>query len=95
MVEQGQLAAYVGRLGRHILQQLDLAMATDLVDPKSGMGYFTTATLMSQFALAHGQVTGAVIPPIPYFENLFTTAGGQAAEHSGACKHYIRRSGEY
>ena len=74
-------AAYVGRLGRHLLQQLDLAMATDLVDPKSGMDYFTAATLMSQFALAHGQDTDAAIPPIPYFENLFPTAaaGGFSA----------------
>src|SRR5215472_8463232 len=66
-------AAYVGRRGRHLLQQLDLAAATDLVDPKSGMDYFTAATLMTQFALAHGQDRGAVIPPIPYFEDLFPT----------------------
>jgi hypothetical protein len=32
-------AAYVGRFGRHLLQQRDLAAATDLVDPKSGMDY--------------------------------------------------------
>src|SRR5207244_9653749 len=61
-------AAYVGRRGRHLLQQLDLAAATDLVDPKSGMDYFTAATLMTQFALAHGEDKPAVIPPIPYFE---------------------------
>jgi len=30
-------SAYVGRFGRHLLQQLDLAEPTDLVDPKSGM----------------------------------------------------------
>ena len=74
-------AAYVGRLGRHLLQQLDLAAATDLVDPKSGMDYFTAARLMSQFALAHGEDTNAVIQPIPYFENLFPSAaaGGFSA----------------
>lgn len=67
-------AAYVGRRGKHLLQQLDLAAATDLVDPKSGMDYFTAAKLMTQFALAHGQDKNAVIPRIPYFEDLFPTA---------------------
>jgi Carboxypeptidase regulatory-like domain len=73
--------AYVGRRGRHLLQQLDLAAATDLVDPKSGMDYFTAATLMTKFALAHGEDSTAVIAPIPYFENLFPTAaaGGFSA----------------
>jgi hypothetical protein len=74
-------AAYVGRYGRHLLQQLDLAAATDLVDPKSGMDYFTAARLISQFALAHGEDPSATIAPIPFFENLFPTAaaGGFSA----------------
>ena len=74
-------AAYVGRNGRHLLQQLDLAAATNLVDPKSGMSYYTAATLMTKFALAHGEDPSAVIPPIPYFEDLFPTAaaGGFSA----------------
>jgi len=74
-------AAYVGRFGRHLLQQRDLAAATDLVDPASGMDYYTAATLMSQFALAHGEDSAATIAPIPYFEDLFPTAaaGGFSA----------------
>lgn len=74
-------SSYVGRLGRHLLQQLDLAASTDLVDPKSGMDYFTAATLMTKFALAHGEDQNAVIPPIPFFEDLFPTAaaGGFSA----------------
>src|SRR5437660_5875544 len=73
--------AYVGRRGLHLLQQLDLAAATDLVDPKSGMDYFTAARLITQFALAHGEDRNAVIQPIPYFEDLFPTAaaGGFSA----------------
>jgi hypothetical protein len=78
---------YVGRFGRHLLQQLDLAQPTDLVDKKSGMDYFTAARLMSQFALAHGEATRdannnlILIPPIQYFEDLFPTAaaGGFSA----------------
>jgi hypothetical protein len=74
-------AAYVGRFGRHLLQQRDLAAATDLVDPKSGMDYYAAARLMSQFALAHGEDPSATISPIPYFEDLFPTAaaGGFSA----------------
>ena len=74
-------AAYVGRFGRHLLQQRDLAAATDLVDPKSHTDYFTAARQMSQFALAHGEDSAATISPIPYFEDLFPTAaaGGFSA----------------
>jgi hypothetical protein len=73
--------AYVGRFGRHLLQQRDLAAATDLVDPKSGMDYYGAARLMSQFALANGENSAATIASIPYFEDLFPTAiaGGFSA----------------
>jgi len=74
-------AAYVGRFGRHLLQQLDLAEPANLVDTKSGMDYFTAARMMSQFALANGLDPSAVISPIPFFEDLFPTAaaGGFSA----------------
>jgi len=74
-------SAYVGRFGRHLLQQLDLAEPTDLVDPASGMDYFTAGTLMSKFAIQHGEDPSATIPAIPFFENLFPTAaaGGFSA----------------
>jgi hypothetical protein len=74
-------AAYVGRFGRHLLQQRDLAAATDLVDPSSGADYFKAARLMSEFALSQGEDSAAIISPIPYFENVFPTAaaGGFSA----------------
>jgi hypothetical protein len=74
-------AAYVGRFGRHLLQQRDLAASTDLVDPSSGTDYYKAARLMSQFALSQGEDSAAIISPIPYFENLFPTAaaGGFSA----------------
>src|SRR6266478_3191333 len=40
-------AAYVGRLGRRLLQERDLAQPLNLVDPKSKVSYFQAAT---QFA---------------------------------------------
>jgi Carboxypeptidase regulatory-like domain/TonB dependent receptor len=39
--------AYVGRLGRHLLQQLDLAENADYVDPSGGGDYFANARILS------------------------------------------------
>jgi len=67
--------AYVGRLGRHLLQQNDLAMPLDIVDPSSKMDYFSAATQLA-IAAEHGVDINS-IGSIPYFENLFgaTSAG--------------------
>ena len=65
-------ANYVGRLGRHLLQSIDLAQPLDLVDPKSGMDYYTAGTMMSQF-VDQGRTD---VPTIPYWENLFPDAKG-------------------
>ena len=67
-------ADYVGRLGRHLLQQTDLAQPLDLVDPKSGMDYYTAGTMLSQ-DVDQGLTNVATIP---YFENLFPDAIGAA-----------------
>ena len=45
-------AAYIGRLGRRLLQEEDLAMPLDLRDPKSGVTYFAAATMFSKLAAA-------------------------------------------
>ena len=45
--------AYIGRLGRRLLQEEDMAMPLDLVDKESGMDYFAAATLLSQAAAAN------------------------------------------
>jgi Carboxypeptidase regulatory-like domain len=80
-------AAYLGRLGRRLLQQLDLAEPLDLVDPQSGMDYFRAGTLLSQdvdrnngYADPAG-AAGASVEAIPYFENLFPylATGGVSA----------------
>ena len=69
--------AYIGRFGRHQLQQIDLAEPLDLVDPKSGQDYFSAATQLSKQNYAG--VTS--VAAIPYFENMFpdAAAGGQSA----------------
>jgi len=63
-------ADYVGRLGRHLLQQEDLAQPLDLVDPKSGMDYYTAGTILSQY-VDQGYTT---VPTIAYWEDLFPDA---------------------
>ena len=67
-------AAYVGRLGRRLLQQRDLAMPLDLKDPKSGVDYFTAATAFAKLANANTPV--AQVQPMAYWENLFPSAAG-------------------
>jgi len=67
-------AAYVGRLGRHLLQEDDLAMPLDLVDPGSGMDYFTAATLLTKATNAGTDISQ--VAPIPFWQNLFPTAAG-------------------
>ena len=40
--------AYVGRLGRHLLQELDLAEPTNFVDPGGGGDYYSAARILSK-----------------------------------------------
>jgi hypothetical protein len=67
-------AAYTGRLAHRLLQQLDLAMPLDLVDPKGGGDYFAAATKMTKLADAGTPV--ANVPVIPYWEHMFPGAVG-------------------
>jgi hypothetical protein len=71
-------AAYVGRLGRHLFQQLDLAEPVDYNDPQGAGDYFTAGSQMSKYA---DQLGGSCaycsdgnfqhIPTIQYFEDVF------------------------
>ncbi len=63
--------AYVGRLGRHLLQSLDLAEPVDFVDPSGGGDYYSAGSQLSKLADQNGQNPAASVPAIPYFEHLF------------------------
>jgi hypothetical protein len=67
-------AAYVGHFGRRMLQEEDLAMPLNIRDPKSGMTYFTAATLLAQ--AAENGVPLQDLAPIPFWENVFPGAAG-------------------
>lgn len=77
-------ASYVGRMGRRLLQETDLAMPEDVRDPKSGMDYFTAATMLARMGYAGVSATdpnnpnlpNPQITPIPYWENLFPVTPG-------------------
>jgi hypothetical protein len=63
--------AYVGRLGRHLFQQLDLAEPVNLSDPKGAGDYFTAGSLMSKISDQNGGDATATVPTIQYFEDVF------------------------
>jgi hypothetical protein len=75
--------AYVGRLGRHLLQSLDLAEPVDYVDPGGAGDYYAAGTQLSKDVDANGgagsvsydQYGDAISYPsiqaIPYFEDVF------------------------
>ncbi|HEY9126364.1 MAG TPA: hypothetical protein VIM62_04515, partial [Acidobacteriaceae bacterium] len=75
--------SYVGRFGRHLFQQYDLAEPVNFNDPQGGGDYFTNGTALSKIADQHGGnyggytlSDGTYIPPvpiasIPYFEDVF------------------------
>ena len=67
-------AAYVGRLGRRLLQNLDIAEPVNYVDPQGGGDYFSNATKLSKLADSIGDAGAnyiSNIEPIPYFEDVF------------------------
>ncbi len=67
-------ASYIGRMGHHLLQEEDLAMPLDLVDPASKMSYFQAATMLSQAYNKGTPINN--LKSIPYWENLFPAAKG-------------------
>jgi hypothetical protein len=68
--------AYIGRLGRHLLEQLDLTEPVDYVDPAGGGDYYAAGTALSKEVDAHNGDAGASVAPIPYFEHVFPFMAG-------------------
>jgi hypothetical protein len=63
--------AYVGRLGRHLLQAIDLAEPVNYADPLGGGDYFTNGAKLSALVDANGDNPQATVPTIAYFEDVF------------------------
>ena len=77
--------AYIGRLGRRLLQEEDMAMPLDLVDKQSGMDYFSAATLLSKAAAANTPIQ--TLAKIPYWENCSLAPRGYMTEQISAVVH--------
>jgi hypothetical protein len=75
--------SYLGRFARDLLAQRDIATPADLKDPKSGMDFYTAATILEKarqagVPLSQVGVSGGTVPALAYFENLFPVAGMNA-----------------
>jgi hypothetical protein len=78
--------AYVGRLGRHLLQQIDLAEPVNLVDSGGGGDYFHAAAALSKMSDERGgnygypgdtsNPTPVAVPDIKYFDDMFPFMAG-------------------
>ncbi|MBV8114097.1 MAG: TonB-dependent receptor, partial [Silvibacterium sp.] len=64
-------ANYVGRLGRHLLQSLDIAEPVDFVDTNGGGDYYHAGSTLSKLVDLNGGNPKAQVPAIPYFEHVF------------------------
>ncbi|HKO13331.1 MAG TPA: carboxypeptidase-like regulatory domain-containing protein [Acidobacteriaceae bacterium] len=67
---------YVGTMGRHLLQSLDLTEPTDFVDPQGGGDYYHAGTELSKLVDANAGDPSASVPTIQYFEDLFPWMAG-------------------
>ncbi len=73
--------SYVGHLGRRLLQTIDYAMPLDLVDPKSGVDYFTAAAQLERMAFAG--TPASAVQKIAYWEDMSPDAAGTGASGAG------------
>jgi hypothetical protein len=77
-------ASYVGRLGRHLIQNIDVAMPSNLADPKGNQTYFQAATAYDK--MVDAGVDASTVPDSGYFHDIFPnfTFGG----YKGAQAYY-------
>ncbi|MCA1624665.1 MAG: carboxypeptidase-like regulatory domain-containing protein [Acidobacteria bacterium] len=73
-------ASYVGRAARNLFATRDVMALNNLVDPASGMDWYTAAGILHDLRAANTPINQ--VPVIPYFQNLFpnytSTVGGVA-----------------
>src|SRR5262245_45269128 len=65
-------ASYVGRIGRNLLVSRDTMHLNNLVDPKSGVDFYTAMRQLIGLREQNASITS--VQRIPYFENLFPAA---------------------
>lgn len=60
--------SYIGRIARNLIASRDVMALNNLVDPKSGMDWYTAAGILESFRRAGTPIEQ--IPQLPYFANL-------------------------
>jgi Carboxypeptidase regulatory-like domain/TonB dependent receptor len=65
--------SYVGRFGRDLLTQRDLNQPLDIVDPKSGIDYYTAAAALSKLARSFA-LSNSNGQPTNFYSGVITTA---------------------
>jgi hypothetical protein len=61
--------SYIGRKAQNLLARRDVTAFNNIVDPKSGMDWYTAGTALEK--QRQQGVSTANVAPIPFFENLF------------------------
>lgn len=62
--------SYIGRSARGLLARRDVAAFNDVIDPKTGMDWYTAATILEKQRQQAGVATSQVAS-IPFFDDLF------------------------
>ncbi|MCC7307024.1 MAG: TonB-dependent receptor [Acidobacteria bacterium] len=70
-------ASYLGRKARNLLAARDVMALNDLVDPGTGMDWYTAAGMLHTLRAADTPLSA--IPNIPYFNHFFPNAGASLA----------------
>ncbi len=81
-------ASYLGRLGHDLLASRDVMMANNLVDPQSGMDWYTAAGQLEDLRRVGTPIEN--VQPIPYFENLFGSAPNFLANYADYSGDIVR-----
>ncbi len=77
--------SYIGRLARNLIASRDVTALNNLVDPQSGVDWYTAATQLELFRVAGTPISA--IPQIPYFANILPANIAQLidANYFGGC----------
>lgn len=70
-------ASYIGRKARNLLAARDVMALNNLVDPQSGLDWYTAAGMLHDLRAANTPLEN--IPNIPYFNHFFPNAGPSLA----------------
>ena len=77
-------ASYVGRLGRHLVENLDVAQPTNLYDAGSNQSYFQAAKVYDQ--MIDAGVPASNVPNSGFFQNVFPNFSANG--YTGAQAYY-------